>query len=311
MLADEAAGASFKAVVLHDAEDVVHSGELALFDRMIERFDLVQLPVVPLIEKKRGVSAHYVDEFLESHGKELVVREALGAGLPSAGVGCAISREALGLLAGADDAPFDRDSLTEDYEMGLRLHALGRRGAFVRLPAGSGGKVIATREHFPSNWRDAVRQKSRWMAGIALSGWDRLGWNGGIAERWMRLRDRQAPLAALLLVTAYLVMLAMPLLDTFGRLAGHPVTLITPTLAMLMTIAACLLIWRLAMRFAFVARSYGVIEGLRAVPRVIVSNAIAILAAREALGRYARARRTGASEWGKTAHVFPEQVPAE
>jgi adsorption protein B len=311
MRADEAAGAAFKAIVLHDAEDVVHSAELALFDRMIERFDLVQLPVVPMIEKKRGVSAHYVDEFLEAHGKELVVREALGAGLPSAGVGCAVSRDALGLLAGPDDVPFDQDSLTEDYEMGLKLHALGRRGVFVRLPADSSGRVIASRGHFPSGWREAVRQKSRWMAGIALSGWDRLGWSGGLAERWMRLRDRQAPLAALLLVIAYLVMLAMPLLDTFGQLTGHPVTLITPALGTLMTIAACLLAWRLVMRFSFVARSYGVLEALRAVPRIVVSNAIAILAARQALGRYARARRTGEQEWGKTAHVFPEQVPAE
>lgn len=65
------------------------------------------------------------------------------------------------------------------------------------------------------------------------------------------------------------------------------------------------------MRFAFVAGSYGWVEGLRAVPRVVVSNAIAILAAREALKRYARARRTGAAEWGKTAHIFPAQVPAE
>jgi adsorption protein B len=33
-------------------------------------------------------------------------------------------------------------SLTEDYEIGLKLHALGRRAAFVRLPATPGGTVI-------------------------------------------------------------------------------------------------------------------------------------------------------------------------
>ena len=311
LLEAEANGERYKAVVLHDAEDVVHSAELALFDRMVERFDLVQLPVLPLIPKrKRGVSAHYVDEFCESHGKELVVREALGAGLPSAGVGCAISRDAMTLLAGPDNAPFDAASLTEDYEIGLKLHALGRRGAFVRLPANGSG-VVSTREHFPADFRGAIAQKSRWIAGIALSGWDRLGWRGGIAERWMRLRDRQAPLAALLLVVAYFTFLAMPLLGFAAALAGQPVVLITPLLGTLMTVAAGLLAWRLIMRFAFVARSYGVVEGLRAVPRVIVSNAIAILAAREALSRYARARHTGAPEWGKTTHVFPDQVPAE
>lgn len=311
--ADEAAaGLRYKAIVLHDAEDVVHSAELRLFDRLIERFDLVQLPVLPLIDRKRrGVSGHYIDEFCELHGKEMVVREALGAALPLAGVGCALSRDAMAELAGATDTPFDAASLTEDYEIGLRLHALGRRGTFVRLPSRLEGATVATREHFPSHWRDAVAQKSRWITGIALSGWDRLGWSGGPAERWMRLRDRQAPLAALLLCIAYLVMLAMPLLDTIARVVGHPVTLFTPLLALLMQIAATLLVWRLIIRFAFVARSYGLFEGLRAVPRVVVSNAIAILAAREALGRYARARRGGRTEWGKTAHVFPDRVPAE
>ncbi len=308
----EARGEAFKAVVLHDAEDVVHSAELALFDRMIERFDLVQLPVLPLPDPTSRLTAgSYLDEFAESHGKELVVREALGAGIPSAGVGCAVSREAIGLLASDRDEPFDADSITEDYEMGLKLHAMGRRGAFVRLPPGQGGVVVATREHFPAYWRDAVTQKSRWIAGIALSGWDRLGWSGGLAERWMRLRDRQALLAALLLVAAYVALLAMPLLGVAAAWFGHPVLLVTPLLATLMSIAAGLLVWRLTLRFAFVAASYGVVEGLRAIPRVVVSNAIAIVAARLALARYGRARRTGTADWGKTAHTFPKQAPAE
>ncbi len=51
MVADEARdGVTFKGVVLHDAEDVVHSGELGLFDRLLDRFDVVQLPVLPLID---------------------------------------------------------------------------------------------------------------------------------------------------------------------------------------------------------------------------------------------------------------------
>jgi adsorption protein B len=51
MQADEAAdGAPFKAVILHDAEDVVHSAELPLFDALIEEYDLVQLPVLPLVD---------------------------------------------------------------------------------------------------------------------------------------------------------------------------------------------------------------------------------------------------------------------
>ena len=82
---------------------------------------------------------------------------------------------------------------------GLRLHGLGRRAAFVRLPAGRGRPAIATRAYFPATLDAAVAQKARWMTGIALAGWDRLGWSGGLAERWMRLRDRQSLLAALVL----------------------------------------------------------------------------------------------------------------
>lgn len=46
---EQASGIRVKAVVLHDAEDVVHPAELRVFDRLIERFDLVQLPVLPLV----------------------------------------------------------------------------------------------------------------------------------------------------------------------------------------------------------------------------------------------------------------------
>jgi adsorption protein B len=60
-------GRPAKAVVLHDAEDVVHSAELRLFDSLIERFDLVQLPVLPLIDpSSRWIAGHYADEFAET-----------------------------------------------------------------------------------------------------------------------------------------------------------------------------------------------------------------------------------------------------
>lgn len=268
MIEDEKAeGRRFKAVVLHDAEDVVHSAELGLFDALIERFDLVQLPVLPLIDPaSRWIGGHYADEFAEAHGKELVVREALGAGLPSAGVGCAISREALAALAGAQGSPFDPDSLTEDYELGLGLKAIGHSAAFVRLPGGPGRPAVSTREYFPATLDAAVAQKARWMTGIALSGWDRLGWGSGLAERWMRARDRQSILAAILLAAAYAALLLWALLFAAERLAGWAMQPFGPVLTLLIAVNSALLLWRLAMRFGFVAGAYGWREGLRAVP---------------------------------------------
>lgn len=309
MREDEALdGVPFKAVILHDAEDVVHSAELALLDALIERHDLVQLPVIPLADPgSRFVSGHYMDEFAESHAKELVVRTAIGASLPSAGVGCAISRDALAALAEARGAPFDPDSLTEDYELGLRLRFMGRRAAFVRLSAGPGRYVVATREHFPATLDAAVAQKARWMTGIALAGWDRLGWQGGLAERWMRLRDRQSLLAALVLAAAYLALFLWVALLIADWLTAYTLPPFGPALNALLAINSALLLWRLAMRFGFVASAYGWREGIRSLPRTITANIIAMMAARRALGRYL----SGRTQWDKTAHVFPHHLPAE
>lgn len=313
MIEDETAdGGRFKVIVLHDAEDIVHSAELRLFDSLIERYDLVQLPVVPLIDKgSRWVGGHYLDEFAESHGKEMVVRAALGAGLPSAGVGCAFSREALGEIAAARGAPFDTDSLTEDYELGLRFRDAGRSAAFVRLPAARERAPVATKEYFPASLDAAVAQKARWMTGIALTGWDRLGWGDGLAERWMRSRDRQSLVAAVLAAAGYLAVLCWGALTALAALTGRQPRAPSDAFLLLVAVATSLLLWRLAVRFFFVARGHGLREALRSPFRTLVGNAVAILAARRALGSYQAHRRTGRAIWDKTAHAFPEQVPAE
>lgn len=232
-----------KAIILHDAEDLVHPAELRIFDHLIERFALVQLPVLPIVDSSTSlISASYADEFAESHGKELVVREAIGASIPSAGVGCAFSRDALVQIAAQNGGPpFAADSLTEDYELGLKLHALGQRAAFVRLPATRGGSVVATREYFPGTIKTAVSQKSRWMAGIALSGWDRLGWSGNLAECWMRLRDRQSILAAVLLFMAYLTFILWLWVESAAILTGVQTLPMSQAVSVLLQVNAGLL----------------------------------------------------------------------
>jgi adsorption protein B len=315
LCADEvASGRAYKAVVLHDAEDVVHSGELRVFDTLIERFDLVQLPVLPLVDRhSRWISGHYCDEFAEAHGKQLVVREAIGAGIPSAGVGCALSRAALERIADAGGGdPFDADSLTEDYEIGLKLGDFGMRGIFVRLPVAGGRSLVAVRAYFPATLRTAVRQKTRWMTGIALSGWERLGWRGGIAESWMRLRDRRAVLAAIVLAAAYAA-LALEVLAMGWRYAvDRPVFApLPPALALLLQVNLILMVWRIAMRFTMVRSAYGWGEAWRSVPRMIVGNIVAMMAARRAVFHYAGIRAKRPVTWDKTVHVFPATVPAE
>ena len=302
-------GRSAVAVVLHDAEDVVHPLELKVFDRLIDRAAVIQLPVLPLPDKhSRWIAGHYCDEFAEAHIKELVVREAVGAAIPLAGVGCAIGRKALSQLAAMQDGnPFAGNSMTEDYEVGLRIGALGLKTMFVRLPARPGEHgVVASRGHFPATLGSAVRQKARWLGGIALSGWDRLGWSGGIGERWMRMRDRRGPLAALLLVAAYTAAFLWSQIWLAEALGAPIKARLDATLVMLLTINGWLLAWRILMRATFTTAAYGLTEGLLSVPRLVVGNIIAMLAAARAVSLHLGG---GAKRWDKTRHIFPAELP--
>lgn len=309
--ADERAGTErFDAILLHDAEDLVHPQELDVHAKYLRTHAVTQTPVEPLIDPSgRLISGHYCDEFAESHAKSLPVRQWLGAGLPLAGVGCAVRRDMLERIAdvrGGD--PFDASSLTEDYELGLMIARLGGRGAFIREREAPGGAMVATRAHFPASLDAAVRQKARWMTGIALAGWDRTGWGSPLhwQDHWMRMRDRRALIAILVLLAAYLALVGWAT-SRLGHWAlgvgGGP---IDPQLALLLWINAVLLAWRLAARAWFVGRVMGWRQALWSLPRAPVANLIALLAARRALSHYLAMLRGGAVQWEKTAHRFPE-----
>jgi len=304
-----AAGRSAKAVVLHDAEDVVHPYELRIFDGLIDRAAVIQLPVLPLPDPhSRWIAGHYCDEFAEAHMKELVVREAVGAAIPLAGVGCAVARRPLAELAAREEGrPFIGNSMTEDYELGLRIGALGLKTIFVRIPARPGERaVVSTRGHFPATLGAAIRQKARWLGGIALAGWDRLGWSGGLGERWMRMRDRRGPLAAVLLLAAYGAALLWSQIWLAEALGAPIHARLDPTLVTLLTINGWLLAWRVLMRACFTGSAYGFAEGLRSIPRLVVGNLIAMLAAARAISLHLGG---GARKWDKTRHVFPAELP--
>ncbi len=300
----------FNSVILHDAEDFVHEDEISVFDHLADRFDLIQLPVIPLLNSKSVlISGHYCDEFAESHTKALAVREAIGASLPAAGVGCAISTKYLRLLASSrTNGPFDDASLTEDYELGIGISDYGLRSAFVTMPDRNGILPVATRAYFPGQLNDSVRQKARWMIGIALAGWDRLGWGNGLMENWMRVRDRAVILSSLLVATAYLALLIGFTIYIEWVALGRPLPTLPPYLVFMLKINSAFLLWRLLARFVFVTRIYGWKQGAWSVPRIVVGNAIGILAARRAVWLYLKSLRGGALTWDKTAHSFPAEL---
>ena len=297
-------GRQARMVLLQDAEDMVDAASLALLDRAIGTSHFVQLPVLPMPqEKSRWIGSHYCEEFAEAHSKAMVVRDALGASLPAAGVGCAFERQMLADIAfkTGRNAPFDEDSLTEDYELGVKVAAMGGRSRFLRV-RGENGQLIATRAYFPSHLGAAVRQKARWMHGIALQGWDRLGWAGGPGEWWMRWRDRRGPLSALVLFSGYALMV-LGLVLTGLHLAGignawQPSVL----LQVLVTLNLASFAWRGLMRFAFTRAEFGWREGLRAVLRIPMANIISIMAGYRALFAYGKTLRGSAPLWDKTAH---------
>lgn len=313
MAADElAAGFKVKAIVLHDAEDFVHRDELRIFDLLIERATAVQLPVIPIqVGGSTWISGHYGDEFAEAHGKALVVREAIGAALPLAGVGCAIERNHLGRVALAHGgAPFDATSLTEDYELGLGVSGKGARTIFARI-ADERGDLVGTRACFPDTLSSAVRQKTRWTIGIALAGWDRLGWQGGVAEIWMRLRDRKAIFAAVVLTAAYACIVLTVILFA-GKHAGLPPPAPLPATTVTLLIANGLfLVWRQLVRAWFVFGAQGAQAALLSLPRTIIANIISIMAARRAVFAYLKHVGGGTLRWDKTPHRHFPRFPAK
>ncbi len=303
-------GVLFSCVVFQDAEDLVDPAALGLLDRAIaDGIDFAQLPVEPMVQADRSwfgrhLGSHYCEEFAEAHGKVMVVRDALGAALPGAGVGCAISRDALQKLCRRryDLRPFSEESLTEDYELGLAVGENGGTCRFVRA-RGDDGRLIATRAYFPARLDHVIRQKTRWVHGIALQGWDRVGWATGMVEYWMRARDRRGPLTALVLLVGY-SLLALTLISWFAiELGFAEPTPISPLLTALLIANLVAFLWRALWRFVWTSSVYGPLEGLRAVIRIPLTNVISIIAGRRAVFAYVRVLMGRGIEWDKTPHV--------
>jgi len=300
-------GMVYANVILHDAEDMVHPAALQALDAALVLRDFVQLPVRPELQGQgQWIAGHYADEFAESHAKGMVVRGALGAALPAAGVGCGFNRAALGDLAArrgllGEAGPFSADSLTEDYELGMILSRQPRGSAFLRL-RDDGGALVATGSFFPDRLDTAVRQKTRWIHGIAFQGWDRMGWSLRGIEIWMALRDRRGPLTALVLAAAYLLLLLDGVLLALSWSGlGQPHSVSRP-LEIMLTVCMVGFLWRAALRFAFTAREYGLVQGLQALLRLPIANVITVIAGRRAMGAYFRSLKTGQVIWDKTAH---------
>jgi adsorption protein B len=259
-----------------------------------------------------------MDEFSEFHLKELAVRDDLGGLVPSAGVGTAFDRESFERIAGVSQEPFDATNLTEDYDIALRLRLAGKGLHFACHSVdvrGEDGEVreeyIATREYFPHGAGASVRQRARWICGIALQAWERFGWQGPAPVRYSLWRDRKGVLNGILILCAYLLVAYLAARCTVAEWIGTPWCLaqvIPPGswLELLLQVNFAGLAWRSVAKFHFVRTLYGWKHGILAVPRLVIANLVVIAATFRALRLYARHRILDEPlRWAKTDHSFP------
>ncbi|MFZ5609444.1 MAG: glycosyltransferase [Pseudomonadota bacterium] len=307
-------------IVLHDAEDVVHPWEGWIFNHLIPRKAMVQLPVVPFSRPGLHlVGGHYADEFAEAHVKDLVVREALTGAALSAGVGCAFAAAALAKAARQrGGAPFNTSSVTEDYDLALALGLSGMRTVFVRMPHAARQRAApATHEYFPTRLGPAVRQKARWLLGITLQGWVSFGWRGNRWQRYMLWRDRKALFTAQIAAAAYFLAFNLLLFMVLRRLWPA-----FPTLPGLVTAGGiteyllianvALLANRLLQRALCVGRVYGPRQAFLSALRMLAANLINFIASLRALRLFLVSLvRRRAVPWDKTEHAFPSQPARE
>lgn len=321
-------GMTFAGVVLHDSEDVLHPLELRLFNYLLPRKDMIQLPVVSLERNwYEWVAGTYMDEFAEWHGKDLVVRESMTDTVPSAGVGTCFSHRALRVLAGeTQNQPFNTDSLTEDYDVGARLAKVGMNAIFVRFPVqfrvlrkswfrkpyeSTLKMPLCVREFFPDTFRTAFRQKARWTLGIGLQGWEQMGWSGSLANRYLLFRDRKGVVTAFVSIIAYVILMQLLGLIVLRQSGLWDVSFPTPFetngfIQYLLLANGLALAWRIAHRCYFTTVLYGWQHGLLSIPRMVVGNFVNFMAASRAWRMFLVGKALNRKlVWDKTMHDFP------
>jgi bacteriophage N4 adsorption protein B len=313
LLFEEEHGLHFEIVVTHDAEDLIHPDSLEWINRYIGAYDMVQVPVLPLPTPfHKWTHGIYCDEFAEFQIKDVPMRGAWGSFLPSNGVGTGYSRAVLETLANVHtNRVFDPASLTEDYENGFRIHALGRPQIFIPIKR-QAGELMATREYFPHSFRSAVRQRARWVTGIALQSWENHGWNAPLPDIYWFWRDRKGLIGNLVTPLANLIFLYGTATWAYSHASGRPWVFGTAAGASMEWI--CALTFALSLvhgtiRTGCVARIYGLRFAFGVPLRALWGNCINFSATVIALKRFFLSKlHHQPLVWSKTEHTYPTRA---
>ncbi|CAM2765802.1 glycosyl transferase family protein [Legionella worsleiensis] len=323
----------FSIFVFHDSEDVIHPMSFKLYNYLMPRKEMIQIPVFPLVVNYWNFTHWlYADEFSEIHTKDIVVREAIQGHVPSAGVGTAFSRHALKLLEDPNThTPFAIDSLTEDYRTSLAIKMHGLKQIFVAetilrmkwQPRGFFRKgyvqkpvreYIATRELFPLEYKKAVRQKARWIIGIVFQEWQSTGWPKSWIIKFTLAHDRKAFITHFINGVGYFVFFFW-LIYSLCTYANPQYPSLQEQLNLhpwvwdLIVIVTFIMIERLIQRMIAVRRVFGWIPAFLSIPRSFYGNILNLHALIRAYHVYYYTPKTQASSkqptWDKTDHQFP------
>ncbi len=309
---------AYDLIGIQDAEDVIHKYSLKLMNLRSADYDFIQIPVfsldVPLSKLTAGI---YIDEFTESHTKNMLVRDKCNAGVPSAGVGTIVSRQLVTRLLKLQDGHFlNEKTLTEDYYLGLTCYDLKVRAHFsceyFEKQNSETGKIdkeyIATREFFPQKIKASIKQKTRWSLGICLQSLEhKRKKSSQFFGNYFLWRDRKGLISAPLFISA--------ILFTAYFLGAFAVTNVWPTLDYapyygfflgFMWANLFLSIFRIFQRAYLVNKVYGAGMAVLVPVRWILSNFINTTAMFNAIYQWARSKINGtAPAWSKTDHIIP------
>lgn len=305
-------------VITHDAEDVIHRYALKLINLRSLESDFIQIPVfsleTPLSKLTAGI---YMDEFTDSHTKNLLVRDHYKAGVPSAGVGTAVSRSAISKLLEFQNGYFLKENtLTEDYFLGLTCYDLNIKAHFIAeyfeyVDAKTGELTrdyVATRELFPQKMKASIKQKTRWIMGICLQSFEQESRTSkNLFGAYFLWRDRKglwsAPLFVSTLIFTVYFLGAFLITGVWPRLEHEPYNDI---LVFLMWTNLVVAVLRIVERFILVSKVYNFATASLVPVRWVLSNFINNIATFNAVYQWTRSKIKGeAPKWSKTDHIIP------
>ncbi|MBR0775165.1 glycosyl transferase family protein [Bradyrhizobium diazoefficiens] len=299
-------------VVLHDSEDVIDARSFDIYAKYAGEFDFIQVPVFSL-SRRRGayVASTYMEEFAERHTRELIVRNALGAAIPSAGVGTCLTRALVRHFLETRGQVLMSGTVTEDYILGIEAKRAGFRSIFAATSAEAdqGADYVATREFFPQHLEASIKQKTRWVYGIAFEAMHKLGWRGQPWDVYFFLRDRKGMITNFLAPGSIVLMiLALTGFIDAETLPRGVYQLFQWSISFNLLAVACRYVARLTSSY----RVYGRVEWLGVAIRWPVALYINMVATFRAWKIYLGESRFATSPivWSKTTHDVPDDFLA-